>query len=220
MEKYSISELNKVKRGPNRASYNVETINTILDDGFLCNVGYVWEGKAIVIPMAYGRYKDKIYLHGSLKNRMFLSLLQAGEACISVTHLDGLILARSAFHHSANYRSINIFGKVNRIDNTEEKIKALEYVINQMIPDHWDSIRQPNTKELNATLVIEIAIDTASAKIKAEGVVDDPKDFDSSFWAGVVPVKQVVLDPLPDAKLRENTKTPNSVLQYVKKHKI
>ena len=109
---YEITPLNKVVRGSKRATYDVETIHEILDSKFMCHIAYTWNGKTVVIPTAYGRVDDKIYIHGSLKNRMMLGLLEAGEACISVTHLDGLVLARSAFHHSANYRSVNIFGKI------------------------------------------------------------------------------------------------------------
>ncbi len=219
MSQYSISEINKVVRGPKRASYDVELINNILDDTFLCHVGYVWNNKAIVIPMAYARKEDKIYLHGSLKNRMMLSLLDAGEASISVTHLDGLVLARSAFHHSANYRSATIFGKTRKVEDPEEKMEALEYILNHMVPGHWDNIRQPNEKELNATLVIEIKIDHASAKVRAEGVVDEKEDHRLPIWAGVVPVKQKAFDAISDQDLSEEVRVPKAVLDYVEKNK-
>ncbi|WP_298540436.1 pyridoxamine 5'-phosphate oxidase family protein [uncultured Aquimarina sp.] len=216
MSQYQVSELNKVIRGSKRANYNVEEINKILDDTFLCHVGYVWQNNAIVIPTAYGRDGDTIYIHGSLKNRMITNLLAAGSASISVTHLDGLVLARSAFHHSANYRSVNVFGTVRKVEDAEEKMKALECILNHMVPGHWNNIRQPNEKEFNATLVMAIKMDTASAKVRAEGVVDEKEDHSLPIWAGVIPIKQTASDPVSDADLGEAVKVPEAVLSYVK----
>ncbi|MEW7291924.1 pyridoxamine 5'-phosphate oxidase family protein [Aquimarina sp. 2304DJ70-9] len=219
MAEYTVSALNKVVRGPKRANYDVDMINTILDDAFLCHVGYVWDNKAIVIPMAYARKDDKIYIHGSLKNRMILSLLDAGEASISVTHLDGLVLARSAFHHSANYRSVNVFGKVKKVEEPKEKMEALKYILNHMVPEHWDNVRHPNDKEFNATLVLEISMDVASAKIRAEGVSDETEDHKLPIWAGVVPIKQVAYDAISDDDLPEGVEVPEAVMNYVALHK-
>ncbi|MFD2562503.1 pyridoxamine 5'-phosphate oxidase family protein [Aquimarina rubra] len=216
MEQYPKTKLNKVIRGAKRASYNKEEINKILDDAFLCHVGYVWQNNAIVIPTAYGRQGDTIYIHGSLKNRMITNLLDAGSASISVTHLDGLVLARSAFHHSANYRSVNVFGKVRKVVDPIEKMKALECILNHMVPGHWDNIRQPNDKEFNATLVMAINIDTASAKVRAEGVVDEKEDHGLPIWAGVVPIRQIASDPVSDTDLQDGIEIPDAVLKYVK----
>ncbi|GAA4278836.1 pyridoxamine 5'-phosphate oxidase family protein [Aquimarina mytili] len=219
MTEYKVSALNKVVRGPKRASYDVDLINKILDDAFLCHVAYVWNDQAIVIPTAYARKDDKIYIHGSLKNRMMLSLLEAGKASVSVTHLDGLVLARSAFHHSANYRSVNVFGSVRKIEDSEEKMEALKCILNHMVPGHWDNVRHPNNKEFNATLVIEISMDTASAKVRAEGVNDELDDHDKPYWAGVIPIKQVVFDAVSDNDLPKGVKVPQAVLEYVEKNK-
>ncbi|PKV51118.1 hypothetical protein ATE84_3187 [Aquimarina sp. MAR_2010_214] len=219
MAEYSISGLNKVVRGPKRANYDIDTINTILDDAFLCHIGYVYNNQAIVIPTAYARKDDKIYIHGSLKNRMMLSLLDAGEASVSITHLDGLVLARSAFHHSANYRSVNIFGKVKKVEDHQEKMNALEYILNHMIPDHWNNVRQPNEKEFKATLVLEITIETASAKIRAEGVNDEPADLNLPIWAGVIPIKQVAFEAISDTDLPKDIEVPKAVLNYVRNNK-
>lgn len=220
MSEYSISELNKAVRGAKRATYNKEEINAILDDAFLCHIGYIWQDSAIVIPTAYGRIEDTIYIHGSLKNRMMISLLEAGEASVSVTHLDGLVLARSAFHHSANYRSVTIFGKVHKVDDPEEKMKALACILNHMIPGHWDNVRQPNDKEFNATLMMAIKIDTATAKVRAEGVVDEKEDLALPIWAGVVPIKQMASNPVSEIGLPENIEVPEAVQKYVKKHSL
>ncbi|MBQ0733199.1 pyridoxamine 5'-phosphate oxidase family protein [Aquimarina celericrescens] len=219
MTEFLKSELNKVKRGPKRANYDVATLYAILDDAFLCHVGYIFEGKAIVIPTAYARKNDKIYIHGSLKNRMMLSILSAGEACVSVTLLDGLVLARSAFHHSANYRSVNVFGTVKKVDNPKEKMDALACILNHMVPGHWDNVRQPNDKEFNATLVLEISIDSASAKIRAEGVNDEVEDHKLPIWAGVVPIRQIAFEAISDKDLPEETEVPEAVLRYVENNR-
>ncbi|WP_298316163.1 pyridoxamine 5'-phosphate oxidase family protein [uncultured Aquimarina sp.] len=216
MSEYQVTPLNKVIRGSKRANYNVEEINRILDDAFLCHVGYVWQNNAIVIPTAYGREGDTIYIHGSLKNRMITNLLDAGNASISVTHLDGLVLARSAFHHSANYRSVNVFGKVRKVDDPIEKMNALACILNHMVPEHWDNVRRPNDKEFNATLVMAIKIETASAKVRAEGVVDEKEDHSLPIWAGVIPIRQVASDPVTDADLQDDIEIPDTVLKYVK----
>lgn len=220
MANYEITPLNKVVRGAKRATYDLEQINAILDSKFLCHIAYTWEGKAIVIPTAYGRDGDKIYIHGSLKNRMMLGLLAAGEACIAVTHLDGLVLARSAFHHSANYRAVNVFGKVEKVEGREEKLHALKCILNHMVADHWDHVRQPNEKELNATLVLALTIETASAKIRAEGAVDEKEDYALPIWAGVIPVTEQIGEPIRDALLPENIETPVSVTNYVREKLI
>ncbi|MBW1298719.1 pyridoxamine 5'-phosphate oxidase family protein [Aquimarina litoralis] len=220
MSEYQVTKLNKVVRGAKRATYNVEEIHQILDDAFLCHIGYAWNGNAIVIPTAYGRDGDTIYIHGSLKNRMMTNLLDVGKASISVTHLDGLVLARSAFHHSANYRSATVFGNVRKVEDPKEKMDALACILNHMIPGHWDNIRQPNAKEFNATLVMAIKIDTASAKVRAEGVVDEKEDHNLPIWAGVVPIKQVALDPVSENDLIEGVSVPDAVLKYVADNKL
>ncbi len=218
MSEYPITTLNKVIRGSKRANYNVKEINKILDDGFLCHIGYIYQEKAIVIPTAYGRMDDIIYIHGSLKNRMMTSILETGEISVSVTHLDGLVLARSAFHHSANYRSATIFGKVRKVENPEEKMNALTCILNHMVPGHWDNIRKPNSKEFNATLVMAIKIETASAKIRTEGVVDEKEDHNLPIWAGVVPIRQVADDPVSDINLPGGVSVPDAVLKYVERN--
>ncbi|MDW7693295.1 pyridoxamine 5'-phosphate oxidase family protein [Flammeovirgaceae bacterium SG7u.111] len=219
MSTYETTPLNKVVRGPKRATYDKDQINEILDAKFLCHIAYTWEGKAIVIPTAYGRDGDKIYIHGSLKNRMMLGLLEAGEACISVTHLDGLVLARSAFHHSANYRSVNVFGKVKKLEGREEKMEALKCILNHMIDDHWENIRQPNEKELNATLVMEVSMDSASAKIRAEGAIDEKEDLGLPIWAGVVPIAEKAAEPVRDELLSDDIVIPEAVTRYFEKNK-
>ncbi len=219
MKNYNVTELNKVKRGANRATYDVDKINDILDAGFIGHVSYVYNNKAITIPMAYGRIGDKIYLHGSRKNRMLLSLLEHKEASITVMHLDGLVLARSGFHHSVNYRSATLFGNLSEVSEAVKKENVLKCVVDQMIPDRWGSLRPMTEKEFNATLVVEMNIKTASAKIRDVGVNDEKSDLPLPIWAGVVPIKQVAEYPISDELLSENVKIPQHVLTYYEQHK-
>ncbi|MEQ6123245.1 pyridoxamine 5'-phosphate oxidase family protein [Pseudotenacibaculum sp. MALMAid0570] len=218
MKEYSKSKLNRIKRGQNRGTYDVEKINTILDAGFICFAGYIYEGKAISIPTAYGRKGNKIYLHGSQANRMLNALLEAKEASITVMHLDGLVLARSGLHHSVNYRSVTLFGSLKKVENDSEKEAALECVIDQMIENHWDSLRPMHQVELDRTLVVEMTIETASAKIRDVGVNDEPEDYDLDVWAGVVPLKQIAEKPISDHQLKEGIEIPNHVMEYYRQN--
>lgn len=219
MSDYKISDLNKVKRGAKRATYDITTINTIIDAGFIAHVSYIYDGKAISIPMAYVRLEDKMYIHGSLKNRMLLAILEAKEASLTIMHLDGLVLARSGFHHSVNYRSATVFGTVKAVVDAEEKTVILKAIVDQMIPDRWSSLRPMTDKERNATLVLEIQIDTAAAKVRDVGVSDEKADEELPIWAGIVPVKQVALPPISDALLSKDVTIPEHVLSYFELNK-
>ncbi|WP_428740290.1 pyridoxamine 5'-phosphate oxidase family protein [Tenacibaculum sp.] len=219
MQEYPKSKLNRVKRGQNRANYNVAQINAILDAGFIGFVSYVYEGNAISLPMAYGRKEDKIYLHSSQANRMLLSLIEAGEMSMTVMHLDALVLARSGLHHSVNYRSATLFGTVKVLENDKEKEEALACFMDHMIPERWNEIRPMHQHELDRTLVIEMTIKTASAKIRDVGVNDEPEDESLPIWAGLVPLKQVVLPPISDEKLKKDIQVPNHVIEYYNMHK-
>lgn len=219
MKEYQKSKLNRVKRGQKRAVYDVEKINTILDAGFIGFVSYIHEGKAISLPMAYGRNGDKIYLHSSQANRMLLSLLDAGEMSMTVMHLDALVLARSGLHHSVNYRSVTLFGSVKKIETPKEKEAALYCFMEHMMKGRWDDIRPMKAEELDRTLVVEMTIETASAKIRDVGVNDEPEDEFLPVWAGLVPLKQIALPPISDKKLREDIKVPNHVIEYYNMHK-
>lgn len=220
MKEFSKSELNTVKRGANRATYNVSQIHQILDAGFIGFVGYSFQGKTICLPMAYGRIDDKIYLHGSRKNRMLLALLEAKEISMTIMHLDGLVLARSGLHHSVNYRSATLFGKVRAVENAEDKTGILEAVIDQMIPGRWDSLRMIKDAEIERTFVIEMTIETASAKIRDVGVKDEKPDYDLPIWAGIVPVKQIAEFPVGDELLNDKIAIPAHVIDYYESNKL
>lgn len=219
MKEYQKSKINRVKRGQNRAVYDIEKINTILDAGFIGFVSYVYEGKAISLPMAYGRKEDKIYLHSSQANRMLLSLLEAGEMSMTVIHLDALVLARSGLHHSVNYRSATLFGSVKKIENTKEKEAALYSFMEHMMKGRWGGIRPMKPEELDRTLVVEMTIETASAKVRDVGVNDEPEDENLPIWAGLVPLKQIALPPISDENLKEDIQIPNHVIEYYNMHK-
>ncbi|KGL63021.1 pyridoxamine 5'-phosphate oxidase family protein [Polaribacter sp. Hel1_85] len=219
MEEYQQSKLNRVKRGQNRATYDVDKINTILDAGFLCYVGYIYDGKPITIPMAYARREDKIYIHGSTGNRMLLSILESEKTSITVMHLDGLVLARSGLHHSVNYRSVTLFGNLKKLEKDTDKKDVLKWIVNQMVPNQWESLRPMYQKELDRTLVVEFTIETASAKVRDVGVADEPEDYELDVWAGIVPIKQVAEYPIADKGKPENMKIPKHILDYYEANK-
>lgn len=219
MKEYPQSKLNRVKRGQVRARYDVETIDQILKAGFLCYVGYIYEGKPISIPMAYGWNGDRFFLHGSQGNRMLKAILDAGETSITVMHLDGLVLARSGLHHSVNYRSATLFGSIKEVENDEDKVAALELVMDQMIENHWSSLRPMHQKELDRTLVVEFVIETATAKVRDVGVNDEPEDYETDVWAGIIPIKLVAESPVPDPELKAGIEIPSHVMDYYQKNK-
>ncbi len=219
MKEYSKSKLNRVKRGQNRATYDVEKINTVLDAGFIGYVSYVYQGGAITLPMAYGRKDNKIYLHGSQANRMLLALLEAKEMSMTVMHLDALVLARSGLHHSVNYRSATLFGSVKKLKDPVEKDAALFFFMEHMMKGRWDGIREMHKEELDRTLVVEMTIETASAKIRDVGVADEPEDYGLPIWAGLLPLKQIALPPISDEKLKEGIEVPSHVLEYYQQNK-
>lgn len=219
MKEYPKSKLNRVKRGKIRATYDVEKINAILDAGFIGYVSYVYEGRAISIPMAYGRKDNKLYLHGSQANRMLLALLKTEEMSMTVMHLDALVLARSGLHHSVNYRSATLFGSVKNLTDPKEKDAALFCFMEHMMKGRWDGIRPMSKKELDRTIVVEVTIETASAKIRDVGVEDEPEDYDLDVWAGLVPLKQIAEYPIPNEALSEKIEIPEHVLNYYERNK-
>ena len=216
MEKDKPSAKSKIVRSPNRAYYDEETLHEVLDDGFLCHVAYTFEGSPVIIPTAYVRKDNMIYLHGAAKNRMLNSILNQGQACVAVTHLDGMVLARSAFHHSFNYRSAVIFGKPVNITDAEEKNAVLKLITENIIPGRWQEVREPTEKELTATLVIGIKIEEASVKIRSGAPVDDDADYDLPIWAGEFPLQQVFTEPVTDGRSPQGLALPESVLQALK----
>jgi uncharacterized protein len=207
---YDITNRNKVKRVPDRGHYDEKTVHDILDAGYLCHIGFVVKDQPFVIPTLYGREGNKIYIHGASTSRMITNLSEGFQITLTVTHMDGLVLARSAFHHSMNYRSVVIFGKAKLVD-AERKNDALFVISENIIPGRWDESRKPNAKELKATSVLEIEIDQASAKIRTGGPKDDKPDYELDIWAGVVPMKMTSSASISDELLKENLPIPLSV---------
>jgi len=216
---YTKSDLNLVKRGAQKSTYNKEEIYNILDSSLICTVAFIVDNRSIVQPINFGRTGDTIYLHGSLKNRMTYAIIEAGEAALNVFHLDSMKLTRSAFHHSVNFRSAVIFGKVRDLQTNEEKIEGLKSIINHFVPDRWKHCRFPTDNELKATRVIAIDIETASAKITSTPPSDNKEDYDLDFWSGEIPIKTICKSPIPDAKLREGINIPEHVTDFYNKRK-
>jgi len=219
MKAYEQTKLNRVKRGANRATYDVKKINSILDAGFIGYISYLFQSKSIAIPMAYGRRGNSIILHGSNANRMLTTLLEAKEMSMTVMHLDALVMARSGFHHSVNYRSATLFGRPKKIEGKEEKNAALLCFMEHMMKGRWEEVREMNQKEFDQTLVIEMTIETASAKIRDVGVGDEPEDYDLNVWAGLIPIKQIATYPIPDEGKPQNMEIPKHILEYYEQNK-
>lgn len=197
-----------------RGTYDREEVYRILDEGILCHVGFNVEGHPFVIPTNYARVDDKLIIHGSVASRMLTHLAAGFEACVTVTLLDGLVLARSAFHHSINYRSVVLFGTATAITGPEAKREALDRLVEHLVPGRTRDARGPSDKELRATEVLEIPIDEGSAKIRKGPPSDDDKDMDLLVWAGVIPLKRVAMRPEPAPELNSEIEAPDYVTNY------
>jgi uncharacterized protein len=208
----------QVVRLPKRGDYSHETIHSILDAGFLCHVGFVVDGQPFVIPTGYGRSGNTLYVHGSSASRMLRTLAEGIEVCVTVTLLDGVVLARSAFHHSMNYRSVVIFGKATLVESTEEKAEALRVISEQIVPGRWNDVRWPTEQELKATKVLALPISEASAKVRTGPPMDDEEDYAMNVWAGVLPLRVHAEAPVADARLSSDvTAVPEYLLHYGKR---
>lgn len=205
------SARSKVKRLPKRGHYDRATVYAILDAGFICHVGYAIDGQPYVTPTAYWREGDAVYWHGSSASRMLRALEAGPDCCLTVTHLDGLVLARSAFHHSLNFRSAMLFGKARKIDDAPEKLAKLEAFVERLYPGRWPELRPVNAKELKATTVLGMHIDEASAKVRSGGPVDDAADYALPVWAGVIPVHGAAGVPVDDERLPKTAKMQASL---------
>lgn len=191
----------RVVREAHRAVYDRETIYRILDEGFLCHIGFVADGQPFVIPTAYGRQGANLVIHGSAASRMLRTMKQGVPVSVTVTLLDGLVLARSVFNHSMNYRSVVILGKATLIDDLQEKLAALRTLSEHILPGRWDDSRQPNERELKQTAVLRVPIEEFSAKVRTGPPIDDEEDYSFPTWAGVIPLEMKAGTPINDEKL-------------------
>lgn len=204
----------RVVREADRAVYDREAVYRILDEGFLCHVGFSVDGQPFVIPTSYGRKDASLYIHGSAASRMLRQLKDAVPVCVTVTLLDGLVLARSVFNHSMNYRSVVILGKATLVDDPEEKLAALRALSEHILPGRWDDSRQPNERELKATSVLRLPIEEFSAKVRTGPPIDDEPDYSFPTWAGVLPLETTAASPINDPRLESKHEVPNYLRGY------
>ena len=211
---FTQTERTRLKRLPKRGHFDRETVYEILDEGFICHVGFAPEGQPFVIPTGYARVADKLYIHGSQASRMLRSLSGGVDACVTVTIVDGLVLARSAFHHSMNYRSVVIFGRASLVEDAEEKLAALLALSEHIVRGRWAEVREPNEQELRATTVLSLPLVEASAKVRTGPPIDDEEDYAMPVWAGVLPLRLETGEPIKDPRLPEGIDVPEYVLKY------
>lgn len=204
MTTYPITPRTRVKRTHERATYDRALVHSILDESYLCYVGAKMADRPMVQPTFHWRDGDKLYIHGSSKNGLFQTLLKGEEACITVAILDGLVMARSAFHHSANYRSVMIFSRATLVEDEAEKRRVLDLMMNKITPDRKESVRGPTSQELKATAVLEFAINEVSATVRTGPPIDDKEDYSMPVWAGVIPVTQTRGKPVDDPRWIED----------------
>ena len=217
MEELTHTARTTLKRLPQRGAFDRESINQILDEGFICHVGFAVDGQPCVIPTGYARAGDRLFIHGSQASRMLRTVGQGIEVCLTVTLIDGLVLARSAFHHSMNYRSVVVFGRALVVDEREEKLAALRTLSEHMIPGRWDDVREPNERELQLTTVLSLPLNEASAKVRTGPPLDDEEDYELDVWAGVIPLRLVAEEPVDDPRLKAALAPPEYARQYERK---
>jgi nitroimidazol reductase NimA-like FMN-containing flavoprotein (pyridoxamine 5'-phosphate oxidase superfamily) len=214
MEKLIQTSRTTLKRLPQRGSYDREVIDPILDEGFICHIGFVIDEQPFVIPTGYARVGDSVLIHGSQASRMLRALGEGIDLCLTVTLIDGLVLARSAFHHSMNYRSVAIFGRAIVIEDPSEKLAALRALSEHMIPGRWDDVRAPNERELKLTTVLSLPITEASAKVRTGPPVDDEDDYDLPVWAGVIPLRMGPGKSIDDGRVPAKSQVPQYAAEY------
>jgi uncharacterized protein len=208
-----------LKRLPKRGVYDRDLVYQILDEGFICHVGFVSAEQPVVIPTGYARRDDYLYIHGSQASRMLKTLSTGIDVCVTITLIDGLVLARSAFHHSMNYRSVLIFGRATEVDEPGEKLEALRSFSEQVVPGRWDEVRQPNDQELKQTTVLKLPLQEVSAKVRTGPPLDEEEDYALPIWAGVVPLNLNAGPPEADPRLSLDLEPPDYAVTYKRKHR-
>lgn len=213
------TERTRLRRLPKRGAFDRETVNSILDEAFICHIGFTVDGQPYVIPTAFGRVDDVLYIHGSSASRMLRTLSKGVEMCFTATLIDALVLARSAFHHSINYRSVVVLGKATLVEENEEKNLALESITNHIVPGRWDDVRWPTELELKATSVLKLRIEEASAKVRTGPPIDDEEDYAMNIWAGILPIELKTGDPIDDDRLDNGSLPPDNITNYTRKNR-
>jgi uncharacterized protein len=214
MSEFTPTKRTKVQRLPDRGKYDRETVFSILDEGFVCHVGFVVDGQPFVIPTNYGRVGQTLYLHGSSASRMLRTISEGVQVCVTVTLVDGLVLARSAFHHSVNYRSVVVLGRAMLVEDAEEKMRALAAFTDHVVPGRWKDIRQPTGSELKATSVLALPLEEISAKVRVGPPKDDEADYTLPIWAGVLPLQVLAGEPISDPRLIAGLQAPAYLRNY------
>ena len=214
MSRFQPTQRTQVKRLPDRGAYDAETVFKILDEGLICHVGFSVDGQPFVIPTGFARVEDTLYIHGSAASRMLRTLAEGVQVCVTVTLLDGLVLARSAFHHSMNYRSVVMLGRATLVSDAAEKIKALEAFTEHIVRGRWNDVRLPTEAELKATTVLALPLAEVSAKIRTGPPKDDAEDYDLPIWAGVVPLTITSAAPIADPRLKAGLEPPAYAKKY------
>lgn len=209
MNDYKPTKRTSVRRLKKRGAYDKATIHAILDEAFMCHVGFVVDGQPYVIPTLYARDGETLYFHGSAVSRMLRTLTAGVNVCVTVTLVDGLVLARSAFHHSINYRSVVALGTARLIDDPDERMRALEIITDHVVPGRWAQVRGPNRLELKQTSVLALPLKEVSAKIRRGPPVDDEEDYALPIWAGVLPLETRILDPVDDGRVLPGAPRPH-----------
>ena len=209
MSEYPATARTQIKRLPKRATYHQSQIHAILDAGYVCHVGFVLDGQPFVIPTGYAREGEVLFIHGSAASRMLRSLAGGIDVCVTVTLIDGLVLARSAFHHSMNYRSVVILGRAQLLTDEADKRNALRCFTNHIAPGRWEEVRQPTGQELKATHVLALELKEASAKVRTGPPVDDEEDYALPVWAGVLPIEQKLGVLVADERLMPGVQAPD-----------
>lgn len=212
-DQFKISNRSTVNRLRERGSYDKKTIYKIIDAAYYCHVSFVNNNQPFVLPTIHARIDDEIILHGAIASRLLKRVQSGIDVCIAFTHLDGLVLARSIFHHSMNYRSVILFGKGKLITDESQKLKAAKAITDHIMPKRWNDARHPNKKELDSTTFVTVKIDEASAKIRSGPPIDDEEDYLLPIWAGEVPILQVKKQPIPDIKLGGKINIPDYLSQ-------
>jgi uncharacterized protein len=214
MKNFTPTERTTLKRLPKRAKYDRQAVYDILDEGFICHVGFAIDGQPFVIPTGYARAGDSLYIHGSQASRMLRAMSEGIDVCVTITLLDGLVLARSAFHHSMNYRSVLVFGRASVIEDKEEKLEALRALTEHIVPGRWAEVRWPNESEMKATTVLSLPLAEASAKVRTGPPIDDDEDYEIPVWAGVIPLRVESGEAMSDPRLPADIHLPDYLHHY------